>query len=248
MTSRNKNTRRKPNRAQRRSQIARRSGNLGPRSSFSPTQIYRFEQLLVANISNINVSTGASTYNNPTASVCYFGHTSTNVTTDAMFAQFFTLADVPQYATFTALFDQYRIARIEWIVGCTQNTANQASASQSTTYPSQQLWYVVDEDDAGVVSPLTSLMEYARVKCVTGLNTLGKEYTVSFTPHVAVASYGGGAFTSYNNVASPWIDCGSTTVQHYGLKFGIPCPINTTFAQQNYTCRLKYYLEFKNVR
>jgi hypothetical protein len=220
------------------------SGN-DNRSGKEANVVRSFTQMVNANIGLITLGTGANAFNNPTASASFIGASTTNVTSDPMFAQSFRLADLPQYASWTALFDQYRISRIS--VSFIPSRAPTALASTTTdvAQPALQFWYAVDLDDSTVVSPLTALMQYENVRCHTFDGT--KPMTVSFKPHIAVAAYSG-AFTSYANQSSQWIDCGSPDVLHYGLKYGFPC-LNSTSASIPYLSIVcTYYVEFKSVR
>jgi hypothetical protein len=208
--------------------------------------IRRFVQQVNAVSANINVSSGASKTQNATASITLCGAVNTNVTTDPCFAMFFTLADLPQSSTWTALFDRYRITNIE--VSFTPNYSQVAllSSTQTLTCTPMHLYYVIDKDDAGVVSPLSALMEYENCKRVD-LGLTGT-HVVSFKPHTAVATYASGAFTSYGNLANEWIDCASSSVQHYGIKFGLPCLLNTSIGLPQISVNVRYTVEFKTVR
>jgi hypothetical protein len=207
--------------------------------------IRKFTQQFNMNKTNINVSTGASTYYNSTSSATYYSCTSGNVTSDPMAACFFTLGDMPQYSAFTALFDQYRInsVTVTFTPTLTGNTDLQSSSSQP--YLSDwTLWYTVDLDDASVISPLTALMEYEGVRC---LPFTGKPHVIKFVPHTALAAYAG-AFTSYANVPDPWLDCASSNVQHFGLNWGMACPLSTVAGLPSYSLRCSYDVSFRGVR
>jgi hypothetical protein len=220
---------------------------LGNTVSYKTDAIVRtFNQTTCANRTNINCSTGATTFGNPTSSVSYVACTSGNITSDSMFAMFFTLADVPQASTFTALFDAYRINDITVIFTPTQapSTALTSSANMLNV-PDPTFWYAVDVDDAGVVAPLTALMEIEAVKAVP---YTGKPFRIKFKPHIAEAAYASGVFTSFSNSKETWIDCASSAVQHYGLKFGFGCPINTTWGLPTYSVIVNYNISFRGVR
>jgi hypothetical protein len=215
-------------------------------SAKQATVVRRVIQMTNAPRANINVSTGATSYNNPTSSATFIASASGNVTSDACFAMFHTLSDLPQYTSWTAVFDSYRIVEIETtFIPNYQSDSTLVTTAQALTMPAQQLWYVVDLDDAQVVSPLTSIMEYENARCID-INS-PRPVTVKYKPHVALSAYSG-SFTSYANSLSSWIDCGSPTVQYYGLKFGIPCPIVVSFAVPSFSVVCKYVVEFRSVR
>jgi hypothetical protein len=210
------------------------------------TVVRSFVSSLAAPKANINVSTGASTYTNAQNSITCFAPVNTNVTSDCCYSMFFMLNDIPQSSTFTALFDQYRIRRIDVTFAPNYSNVALLSSTQALTVTPNQLWYTVDLDDASVASPLSALQEYESIKCVElGVNP--EPFTVSFKPHVAVAAYSG-AFTSYANQPNEWIDCGSPSVQHYGIKWGTPCPVNTSFGIPSYNIICRYYIDFRTTR
>jgi hypothetical protein len=195
--------------------------------------------------SQINVSTGANTYENATSSSTMCSSTTTNVTSDCCFATYFTLADLPQSATFTALYDLYRIKEIEVTFSPLCNMNGTQSAALSATMSEYCMYYAVDLDDASVVSPLSALMEYEDVKRHDFLHK--GPLVVRFKPRVAMAAYSG-AFTSYANTKDQWLDCGSTGIQYYGIKWALPCPVNTTFGIPPVALVVRYLVEFKTVR
>jgi hypothetical protein len=126
-------------------------------------------------------------------------------------AYFTNLNNITQVASFAALFDQYKIDKVEqWIL-----PRNPSSATGAAVYRGL-LYSVVDYDDASALSAASDYLGYAN--CVVSPATEG-HYRV-YKPHIAVAAYGG-AFTSYNNKEPDWVDTGYPAVQHYGLKIGI---------------------------
>lgn len=233
------------------SALARARGRLAFKKSRRRLQagsntVYNYTQLQCMKFSNVSVGTGATVYQNPTSTVTYIGSTAANVLNDSCFAMYFTLNDCIQASTFTALYDQYRIDKVQVIIGRTNNQQSAGNSTQNLTFPSQQLWYVVDHDDATVLTSLTDIMQYQGAQCKNIMDN--GEVKITFKPRIAVAAYAAGVFTSFSNQSAGWIDAASPTVQHFGLKLVIPCPINVTFAEMNFTVRTKLWLSFKSVR
>lgn len=123
-------------------------------------------------------------------------------------AQLFSVASMGNISALTSLFDQYRIIRVHVMVTPT------AAAASGSSIAYGRLSTVVDYDDAAALSTEQQALDYQ--SCLTGSGGDG-QYRV-FQPHAAFATYAG-AFTSFANVASPWIDAANTGVQHYGLKY-----------------------------
>jgi len=129
----------------------------------------------------------------------------------------FILSSLPDYTNFTALFDQYRILRVDFSLACFSTVSTSAAAGQGT---GAMHYGITDHDDA--TNPTASdvgvqgMREYASFTERSLFDSRGEFHRHSFVPRVAVAAYAG-AFTSYGN-ASMWIDSNSPAVQHYGRK------------------------------
>jgi len=122
-------------------------------------------------------------------------------------ATYFTGSSLGQFSSLAAVFDQYKIEMIEvWLTP-------RMSAANGIALNFGQLHSVIDYDDATALTTIASALDYEN--CVFSSGDAG--HYRRFVPHVAYATYSG-AFNSYGNVAAPWIDAASSTVQHYGLK------------------------------
>jgi len=138
------------------------------------------------------------------------GVLTSNTSVPVFYSKSWTSADIVQFSSFASIFDQYRIDKVE--VWCTP-----FGAAVYPNYGANTRFYsVVDYDDANSPSTVAALQEYTN--CVTTRCTEG--HYIKFRPHIAVALYGG-SFTQFGNKVSDWIDCGSTSVSHYGVKLGI---------------------------
>jgi len=155
--------------------------------------------------------------------------TSSNVTS-AVGGQNFQLNSLPQVASMTAIFDQYRIAAIEtWL------QPNQTNNGGHTCW----VYSAIDYDSGAAPASLAALQQYSNVK----ETSLVDGHYHKFVPHVAFGAYAG-AFTSYGNVSSPWLDSNSPTIQHYGLVFGCS---QSTDNGITFNLQARFHLEFKNV-
>lgn len=147
----------------------------------------------------------------------------------------FALSYLTSYSEFTALFDQYRIERIETTFFPTVTEIGAAS-----TWVNSYLLTAIDYDDANTYSSVNDALQVA----TASITPITKQVTRTFVPRVALAAYSG-TFTSYAQ-APPmqWIDCASPGVQHYGLKTAIPL----TGLQQSWRVMHRYHLAFRRVR
>lgn len=141
----------------------------------------------------------------------------------------FSLSALDQSTQLAAIFDQYRIVKIEfWLIPQVPSAVNLG-----------ELATVVDYDDAVALTTFAQAEDYQN--CQVGRICEG-HFRV-FKPHIAVAAYSG-TFTSYANKADQWIDCTSTGVLHYGVK-----AISTVSASATgFDTMVRYHVEFRNVR
>lgn len=133
----------------------------------------------------------------------------TSATVPTYFGTNFTLSLFQAYGSYTSLFDEYLIEEIECWLECT--------VAPSSTVASAQLFSAVDFDDGNTPGAINTVL--GKQGCLSSEVTSGHYHR--WRPHVALAAYSG-AFTSYSNIDSCWIDCASPAVQHYGLKACCP--------------------------
>jgi hypothetical protein len=163
----------------------------------------------------------------------YVGSFSSSATLPTFQAYNFTAASVDQIASLQALFDQYRITLIEAFISprLTVNTTTSANFGRFAS--------VIDYDDSTALTTFASALDYQNV-----LESSGKDgHYRRWRPHVAVAAYSG-AFTSYANEESPWIDAVSSAVQHYGLKTAW----QATDIAYTMDVTMRLHMEWRNVR
>jgi hypothetical protein len=154
--------------------------------------------------------------------------TSTTIVTNS--SKQFQLSDCPGYADLIAVFDQYRILGAECYITPTGST---------TSTNDGMLTSVIDYDDATALAG-TAALGYSNAVTSPGTACQYRH----FIPHAAAAMYGGSVFTSFGNLTSPWIDAGSVSVPHYGLK--LMSTVTTAVRAFNLTTRLK--VQFRNTR
>jgi len=143
------------------------------------------------------------------------------------------LSYLPGYTEFTALYDQYKIESISLriIPTATTSTPNDPATGYVTL--------AVDYDDAVTPTSMTSLFEYGTCQVFQPTEVI----EMKLHPRIAKAAYSG-AFTSYASEPAGWIDVGSPSVQHYGLKVGLA----QTTVVLKYNVFAEYELSFKSSR
>lgn len=161
----------------------------------------------------------------------------TSSTIAATFAQLsFTLSALDQSSSLTALFDQYRIVRVE---AKFYPDIYQATSGVNIPLSVGLITSVIDYDDDAALTTVGQALDYQNeltVEC-------GCPFTRTLAPHVADALYSG-AFTSFGNKPAPWIDAASPGVIHYGLK--LAC--TQTVVAVRYSAVIRMHVQFRNVR
>jgi hypothetical protein len=152
---------------------------------------------------------------------------------DTLGALKFVLTQLPSYTEFTTLFDQYRIARMEYtfLPYFTIGTPSAYAPFIATA---------VDYDDGTAPASFAAIQQYENSRVISAYN----KFSVSYQPHIAIAAYSG-AFTSYANNRAGWIDSASTAVEHYGVKWVIG---QCSGSAQSFRVVGRVIIQTKNVR
>ncbi len=138
----------------------------------------------------------------------------------------FSLNTFPSYATKTALFDQYRIRKLEiWIV-------------PTVPTPGSMYHSAIDYDNQTAPTSINQVLSYANCHS----SSMNSGHYHSWKPHTAVAAYKG-AFTGYQNVADQWIDCAYPDVTQFGIKVAFEA---TPAGTQEVNIMLRAHVEFRN--
>lgn len=161
----------------------------------------------------------------------YFAHS----TTDTSGAFIFRLSDVPDVADFTNLYDMYKINLVKWTLIPRGNSSDVTTQGQS-----MGVFTALDYDDNATPASLDTIMQYQNMKMTRST----QQHKRILRPLARNNIIGAGG-TVNNGPYRGWLDCGSTTTPHFGIKFwlqALPSGI------QQYDIKLDYYLSFKNVR
>jgi len=152
----------------------------------------------------------------------------------------FSLDQLAQYTSWTSVFDQYRIDKVQVTIRPQYNAVG-LFVPASVKIP--LLYSVIDYDDNTAASSLSTLKEYSNCNI-----SMYETVVATFQPHLAMAAYDGSVFTSYANIAGQWIDAASPTVKHYGMKLGVEGGQSGQTGLQTYDITIKYLISFRNVR
>lgn len=156
---------------------------------------------------------------------------------EGLYAFSYQLSDLSEVASFTSVFDQYRITRIDLLV----RAMTHPSTTVSVSVPYAFCYVVTDYDDASTLGTASLSLNYQNCSILSP----GQSHSRHIRPHVLLSAYDGAAAFA-NSVASPWIDCNNTNVVHYGNKISIT-QSTSTFVSTWYVWA-RYYVEFRCVR
>lgn len=152
----------------------------------------------------------------------------------------FSISTLPDIADFTALFDQYKLNKIEFtlVPNITSNDMNPVT----TYYEMPNVHTIIDRDDDATPGALINLMQYPSYRRTRG-HQVHKRVWV---PSLAQTIYKTASTTGTAQKGPMWLDLADTTLPHFGLKLYI----DQTNAATNIKYRLyiKYWLQFKGVR
>lgn len=150
--------------------------------------------------------------------------------------------DLPQFASFAAIYDQYRINKIaiSFIP-----MANVNAVGSTATYNCGLIASVIDYDDVTPLGALTDYEQYTNFKASPIVRN--KSHTRVFVPRslTPAVNIGGGLVNSAPKVKQ-WIDCNSGGVFHTGIKLFIE-KYPTVGGAQTFQIIATYYMSFKNV-
>jgi hypothetical protein len=152
-------------------------------------------------------------------------------------------AQIPQYSSFAAIFDQYKIEEIQVVFRPMLNAVGQVNPNVATGFIAPQLYTVVDYDDSATPSSIAQLESYANCNV-----SMYETVAITFTPHIAVGGAYGSSFTQYTNMEPQWIDCSSPNVTHYGIKAGCDGGDTSMTNFQVWLITTRVRVAFRNVR
>jgi hypothetical protein len=156
-------------------------------------------------------------------------------TTTVFGAYNYTANALDNASGFASVFDQYRIDRLQ-VTFRPMNVATPLVNTASSGFIAPIIYAVIDYDDSTTPTTVAQLRDYQNCS-----SHLYDTFTLDFKPH---AAYNVGGSLS-GNVASPWIDWATPSIQHFGVKIGIPA--GTAGFEQQWTVSIVMYLSQRNI-
>jgi hypothetical protein len=161
----------------------------------------------------------------------------------------FKLSDVRNSSELTALYDQYMITgckvRFRLVTNPdAENLINSSvNPSASNFYP--KLMYTRDYDNDSVETP-----NDLRERNTTKMKILrpNQYIDVFVRPAIRNQVYLDGVTTATSPIWKQWLDCSTTQVPHYGLKWCVDFEGFSIGTWYHVSAEIVYYLKFKNTR
>jgi len=155
---------------------------------------------------------------------------------EGLYAFSFALSDAADYLSYVAVWDVFRIREIiVTIVPLTLPSTPSAGPSYSFAYVSP------DFDDATTPANSVAMLSYATLAVLAPAD----RYSFKIQPAVDIATTTSAA-ASINGVfnkRSPWLDCSSPSVPHYGMKAAVTQSTSTNLTQ--WCVFARYVIDFK---
>lgn len=157
-----------------------------------------------------------------------------------------TLASLPTYTDFTALFDKYMItgavAKIHYFANVNDDASGAPVVTSKHDIP--RIMIVNDQDDNTALSNVEAMMQYGGMKEYY----MDKPHRHFFKPRALVQAYRTATTTAYVPSEAPmWIDMAQTDVPHYCGKGMVLCVNAGTGGDSvNFEIRMEVTFKCKN--
>jgi hypothetical protein len=159
---------------------------------------------------------------------------------DQGYSTVFALNFVPGVTDFSALFDQYRIDRVEYVF---EMDIADGSLNSTTKWPR----IIVAPDFNNQAAPITEndVLVYEQSKQYQ-FSTSERRFSVVLKPMVAASIYRTGISNGYEMKPSGWLDMATTDVPHYGVRFWVNNHNSTNFGSSRIRTYTRYWMSFRN--
>jgi len=152
---------------------------------------------------------------------------------------YFTLSSLNNASAYTAIFDQYRI-----IQGTVSFIPQASVYGTGATNIYGKLLTVIDYDDSIAPTSSADIVNYDSCQ----VNQVGSFISRTLAPRSAMGVYSG-AFTSFAQTPyGTWSDCGSPSVQYYGIKYWLEPSSSGLNGTPLWDIHARYVIQFRRPR
>ncbi len=153
---------------------------------------------------------------------------------------YFYLGQVPGFAEFTALFDQYRIRKVVLEFRPNQQSYTSSTNTSAVTNIPMRIVTAIDYDDSVAPTSHNELREYNTAQ----VHTMVEQWSQTIRPAVSVMAYEGVGSTGYCPKWDQWVSTNDPNVPHYGIKWAVPPGGQSTNCYQ-LAVEAVFHLEFR---
>lgn len=158
----------------------------------------------------------------------------------------FQLANLPQVATFTALYDAYRIRKVVFRMYPQKQYMVTPDTLAGGLPVSGSILTALDHDGGASPASVNDMMQYSTCKMQNVFTFKPIIRTVYPNPNGGVSD--GGAIVAASNLSNKtWINCSRTGIPYNGIAVYVEGYASATTAQ-SWRVFADYYIEFKGVR
>lgn len=155
----------------------------------------------------------------------------------------FQLSDIPNFAEFTALFDQYKICAVKVRVIPTQNVTQAAPTSVTAFNFGVRYAFVIDYDSSNSLGSFDDAREFGTVK----IKQITKGMTRYFKPRVKSANENDSSTIVASGNRRTWLNTALTNIPHYGMRVIIE-QLPAAGINVDLQFETTVYLAFRNVK
>jgi hypothetical protein len=160
---------------------------------------------------------------------------------DVLLGYDFRLANLTNTASYSAIFDSYRIDKIEM-----EFLPQFNAIPPSGTAIGPVLYVAVDYDDAVAAGSSIVMDQYSNLQVFSATEPA----YVSFKPAIATGVWDGSSSTLVpaGTSQAPWLDIGSTSIVHYAVKVCVTANAAAATGNQRWRVRARYTISCANQR
>ena len=193
-----------------------------------------------ANCSYTNTGTGAA------GSGVLIGPSTSSTGPAGYFSYHFTMDEIPQSATFAALFDAYRVNKIVLKFIPMNQFTQLGNGSANLAAQPQWLSTVIDYDDNTLLTTEGQLLEYETFKQSRPSATHKRVFVPAMAQQYFKTS---GTTIAFGQAKKRWVDAAYLDVEHYGIKGLVNGPaVQASQVQTSWKVYATAYISFKQTR
>lgn len=163
---------------------------------------------------------------------------------DSFQTYYFGLSQLPGYNEFSALFDQYRITKVELDFVPSISTYSANNFTTTATPAGLRIFSCIDYNSVPTGSTINAMREYENCKVTQYI----KGHKRSFKPKVVLDVDSGDNLAQYDT--EPWLSTGGTGIYYWGMKVAVNTSWYSTGsitpADTLLRCEAIFHIEFRH--